>query len=87
MDPNPVVAIDDTVMDHVVKWLYRFGLTWCASAVLVYAWRGSLPWVGFYLSWLAFTVWSDRSLRRSRDRYLLAKANLEYQRERREGEQ
>jgi len=87
MDPNPVIATADTLMDHVAKWSYRFGIVWCMGGTVVWAWRGSLPWVAFYLFWIAVTVWSDRSLCRARDRYLLTKAELEYRRERLEGEQ
>ena len=86
MDPKPAI-FTDAVVDHVVKWVHRFGITWCTGGVLVYVWRGSVPWVAYYLFWFAVTIWSNRRLHRARDDYLLAKADLEYQRERLEGEQ
>jgi hypothetical protein len=86
MDPKPM-ADDDAAMSRLATWVYRFGITWCTCAALVYAWRGSVWWVAFYLFWLGVNVVSYRRMIRARDGYLLAKANLEYQRERREGEQ
>lgn len=78
--------MSDTVMDHVVKWSYRVGLTWCVSGTIVWAWRGNLFWVGWYVAWFALTIWSNRRMLRARDDYLITEERLRYERDRLEGE-